>query len=292
MLSYFQAVVLGLLQGVSELFPISSLGHSVIFAGALGWTNVKTVAPEDQGSSFLTFLVATHLATAVVLLLFFGKDWLRILKAMGRSLVNREVRSDDVAARTGWLVMVGTIPAGLIGGLFEHPLRKLFTSAEVAAWFLIANGVLLYGAEILRRRVAAWVPGTDPDEEISKLSWWKSIGIGAVQAIALIPGFSRSGAAMAGGLLFGLNNEDSARFAFLLATPIIGAAGLLKLPDLFARENHAMLGPCAVGAACSALTAYLAVRFLMKYFETRRLTAFAVYCLAAGIVSSLILMRR
>lgn len=291
MLTYFQAVILGLLQGVSELFPVSSLGHSVILPGLLGWNNIKAVgAPE--GSDFLTFLVATHLATAIVLLGFFWKDWVRILKAMGRSFGERQIRPDDVPARTGWLVMVGTIPAGVLGALFEKPLRSVFTSERAAAGFLILNGLMLFGAELLRRRAIPAPENADPDFRISKLSWAKALGVGAVQAIALIPGFSRSGAAMGGGLLVGLNNEDSARFAFLLATPIIGAAALLKLPDLFLPESRPMLGICAVGAVCSGVTAYLAVRFLMKYFETNRLTPFAVYCVLAGAISSAIFLLR
>ena len=292
MLSYFQAIILGLLQGVTELFPVSSLGHSVIVPGLLGWTNIKALGPEEQSSDFLTFLVATHLATAIVLLGFFWKDWVRIIKAMARSFMQREIRDDDVSAKTGWLVMVGTIPAGVLGALFEKSLRSVFTSEKAAAFFLILNGLMLLGAELLRRRVIAAPEAHDPDYRIAKLSWWKALGVGAVQAIALIPGFSRSGAAMGGGLLVGLNHEDSARIAFLLATPIIGAAALLKLPELFLPQNRGMLGVCAVGAVCSGITAYLAVRFLMKYFETKTLTPFAIYCLAAGIVSSLMFMMR
>jgi undecaprenyl-diphosphatase len=167
----------------------------------------------------------------------------------------------------------------------------MFTDAKIAAWFLIANGAMLYGAELLRRRTIPAPEGGDPDYRISKLSWGKSLVIGSAQAIALIPGFSRSGASMGGGLVAGLNNEDAARFAFLLATPIILAAALLKLPELFLPENHALLGPAAVGAICSGVTAYLAVRFLMKFFETNRLTPFAIYCLVAGAASSLYFLK-
>lgn len=290
MLSYLQAIILGLLQGVSELFPISSLGHSVILPKLLGW-NLDTSAQSGNDSSFLTFLVATHLATSIVLFCFFYKDWVRILGGMWRSFLAREIREDDVPARTGWLVMVGTIPAGVLGLLFEQPLRRMFTDAKIAAWFLIANGFMLYGAELLRRRAIPAPEGGDPDYRISKVSWAKALFIGAAQAIALIPGFSRSGASMGGGLVAGLNNEDAARFAFLLATPIIAAAALLKLPELFLPQNHDLLGPALVGALCSALTAYLAVRFLMKFFETNRLTPFAIYCVVAGLATSLYFLR-
>ncbi|HEY3782589.1 MAG TPA: undecaprenyl-diphosphate phosphatase [Fimbriimonadaceae bacterium] len=290
-ITYLQAVILGLLQGVSELFPVSSLGHSVILPDLLGW-HIQQDQTSTKHSFFLTFLIATHLATALVLVGFFWKDWVRIVKAMGKSLKDREVRADDIPARTGWLVVIGTIPAGILGAVFEEPLRAMFTSSRVAAGFLIANGALLYAAELLRRRAVTAALSEDPDAEISKLPWWKAVCVGAVQAIALIPGFSRSGAAMSGGLLVGLNNEDSARFTFLLATPIILAAALLNVPELFDPKNQSLLGPCLVGAICSGITAFLAVRFLMKYFETNRLTPFAIYCAAAGIVTSAIFLLR
>jgi undecaprenyl-diphosphatase len=262
-ISYGQAAVLGLLQGVSELFPVSSLGHSVILPKLLGW-NI-----HQNDSFFITFLVATHLATAIVLFCFFWRDWVRILRGLWRSLERREI-GDDADARLGWLLVVGTIPAGLLGLALESALRDVFASARSAAFFLTLNGVLLYGAERLRRRAPVVEHADDDvggDRRIAgQVSWRGSLGVGAAQAMALIPGFSRSGATMGGGLLVGLSNEDAARFAFLLATPIIGAAAALKLP-----------------------TAYLAVRFLMRFFETNRLTPFAVYCLIAGIAASVYL---
>ena len=259
LVSYGQAVLLGLLQGFSELFPISSLGHSVILPRLLGW-NI-----HQNDSFFVTFLVATHLATALVLLAFFRNDWARILRGLGRSLRNREIGA-DTDARLGWLLVVGTVPAGLLGLLLEHALRDLFASGRSAAFFLIANGVMLYGAERLRRRAPVVETGEDAAESDARIArrvtWRGALGVGAAQAVALVPGFSRSGATMAGGLLVGLSNEDSARFAFLLATPIIGAAAALKLPDLFGTSGNGVRGPALVGALCSAVTAYLAVRFL------------------------------
>ncbi|MDX6597268.1 MAG: undecaprenyl-diphosphatase [Gaiellales bacterium] len=281
LISYGQAVLLGLLQGFSELFPISSLGHSVILPRLLGW-NIHQNDPF-----FVTFLVATHLATALVLLGFFWHDWVRILRGLGRSLRNREIGADS-DARLGWLLVVGTIPAGLLGLLLEHSLRDLFASGRSAAFFLIANGVMLYGAERLRRRAPVVQTAEGGDERIAReVSWRGALAVGTAQAIALIPGFSRSGATMGAGLAVGLSNEDAARYAFLLATPIIGAAAVLKLPDLFGESGNGVRGPALVGAVCSAATAYLAVRFLMRYFETNRLTPFAAYCVAAGVAASL-----
>jgi undecaprenyl-diphosphatase len=284
LISYPQAILLGLLQGFSELFPISSLGHSVILPRLLGW-NI-----HQNDSFFVTFLVATHLATALVLLGFFWRDWVRIVRGLGRSLRDRESGSDS-DARLGWLLVVGTVPAGLLGLILEHPLRDLFASGRSAAFFLILNGFMLYGAERLRRRapaVEADQSSEAGDERIARqVSWRGTLVVGAAQALALVPGFSRSGATMAGGLGVGLSNEDAARFAFLLATPIIGAAAMLKLPDLFGSSGNGVRGPALVGAICSAATAYLAVRFLMRYFETNRLTPFAAYCVAAGVAASL-----
>ena len=279
-ISYFQGVVLGLLQGVSELFPVSSLGHSVILPKLFGW-NIHQNAPY-----FLTFLVALHLATALVLLGFFWRDWVRIVKGLGRSLRDREIGVDDTDAKLGWLLVVGTIPAGILGLTLQDHLRKLFASPEYASIFLALNGLLLFGAELLRRR--APVAAADDDERIARtVGWWQSFTVGAAQAIALLPGFSRSGASMGGGLLVGLSHKDAARFAFLLATPIIMAAAVLKLPDLAGHQGDGVRGPALVGALCSAVTAYLAVRFLMRYFETRTLTPFAIYCACAGTAAAI-----
>jgi undecaprenyl-diphosphatase len=274
-ISYFQAAILGLLQGVSELFPVSSLGHSVILPRLVGW-NI-----HQNDKFFITFLVATHLATALVLLGFFWHDWVRIVKGLGRSLRDREIGADDTDAKLGWLLVVGTIPAGILGLVLESKLRSVFASAQSAAIFLCLNGLLLYGAELLRRR--APVAAEEDDTRIARtVTWRDTVLVGCAQALALIPGLSRSGATMGGGLLVGLSHKDAARFAFLLATPIIGAAAALKLPDLAGSAGNGLRGPALVGALCSAATAYLAVRFLMKYFERNTLTPFAIYCLLAG----------
>jgi undecaprenyl-diphosphatase len=281
-ISYLQAVVLGLLQGFCELFPISSLGHSVVLPRLFGWDI------HQNDDYFLSFLVATHVATALVLLGFFREDWKRILQGLWRSLRDREIRADDTDAKLGWLIVVATIPAGLLGLTLEHPLRRLFASPQSAAAFLAANGLLLYGAERLRRRAPVRSEaGIHSDAVIARtLDFRQSLAVGAAQALALIPGLSRSGASMGGGLLVGLSNEEAARFAFLLATPIIGAAGVLKLPDLLGSQGDNVRGQAVVGAACAAVTAYFSVRFLLRYFETNRLTPFAIYCLVIGAALS------
>jgi undecaprenyl-diphosphatase len=244
----------------------------------LGW-NI-----HQNDDYFVTFLVATHAATALVLLGFFWTDWVRIVKGLLRSLQAREIAADDTDAKLGWLIIVATIPAGLLGLLLEHSLRHAFASAQTAAIFLFANRLMLFGAERLRRRAPEQTTEDLRSDEViaRRLDYRKALGIGAAQALALIPGLSRSGASMGGGLVAGLSNEDSARFAFLLATPIIGAAALLKLPELFGAHGDHVRGQALVASLCAAVTAYFSVRFLLRFFETNRLTPFAVYCTLAG----------
>src|SRR4051812_6236953 len=278
-ISYFQAVVLGLTQGIAEPFPISSLGHGVVMPRLFGWD----IHQNDK--FFLTFLVATHLATAIVLFFFFLRDWVRIARGIGRSLRDREIGAEDADARLGWLLVVGTVPAGLLGLLLEHALRKLFASPQSAAAFLILNGILLLAFERLRRRAPVADRSGDHDVHIARtLSWREALAVGTAQAAALIPGISRSGITMGGGLLVGLSNEDSARYSFLLATPIIGAAAALKIPELFGSEGDGVRGQALVGGLCAAVTTFFAVRFLLRYFETNRLTPFGIYCIAVGLV--------
>jgi undecaprenyl-diphosphatase len=285
-ISYFQAIILGLTQGVAEPFPVSSLGHAVILPGLAGWH----IHQNDK--FFLTFLIATHFATAIVLLLFFLGDWVKVVGGILRSLRMREIREDDVYARLGWLLVVGTVPAGIIGLLAQEALRKLFASPSVAAAFLIVNGVALLAFERLRRRPPR--PGDDEgaaaasDARIARLSWRQAIAVGTSQAAALIPGISRSGFAMGGGLIAGLSNEDAARYSFLLATPVILAAAVLKLPELLGSQGADVRGPALVAGLCAAATTFFAVKFLLRYFETNRLSPFGVYCIGLGVVSTVV----
>ena len=284
-ISYFQAVILGLTQGVAEPFPISSLGHAVILPRLAGWH----IHQNDK--FFLTFLIATHLATAIVLLLFFLRDWVEIVRGLWRSLVMREIRADDKYARLGWLLVAGTIPVGIIGLLLQDPLRKLFASPQLAAAFLIVNGLALLAFERLRRRPPR--PGDyegDVDGRLSKLTWRQAIGVGTSQVAALIPGISRSGFTMGGGLIVGLSNDDAARFGFLLATPVIFAAAALKVPELFGSQGNGVRGPALVAGLCAAVTTFFAVRFLLRFFETNRLSPFGIYCISLGAVSTLVFL--
>ncbi len=296
MLSIFQAVIFGLIQGITELFPISSLGHSVILPSLLGWQI------DQNNPYFLTFLVATHAATSLVLLGFFWRDWVRIIRGFFRSFKNRSL--DEPDSRLAWLLIVGTIPAGLLGILFEDQLKVLFASPRIVASVLIVNGLMLLGAEWLRRRAndrakvgPASIPdGTrqvDTDNQIAThLSWKNTIQVGVMQCLALVPGFSRTGSTITGGLFARLSHEEAARFSFLLATPIIAAAAFLKLPELAFSGARAVLLPTLLGALAASVAAYLSVRFLERYFKTETMTPFGIYCILIGAGTTLLFLLR
>jgi undecaprenyl-diphosphatase len=285
MLSLRQALILGILQGISELFPISSLGHSIILGALLGWTI------DQNGDYFLTFLVATHFATAVVLFVIYRADWVRIIRGIVRSVWRTSVE-EDPDAKLGWLLAVGTIPAGAIGLVLQKQLREIFASPSYVASFLALNGLLLYAAELLQARAKSQPDARHADQRIAaELSWWRSIKVGTMQVLALLPGFSRTGSTIAGGLMVGLAHEDALRFSFLLATPIIGTAAALKLPALFLSRDVTTIETSLLGAAGAAVAAYLSVKFLTGYFKTKTLKPFAAYCLLCGLVS-LALLRR
>jgi undecaprenyl-diphosphatase len=299
-LTYLEAIVVGAFQGVTELFPVSSLGHSVLIPALVGgeWArDLNVSAPE---SPYLAFIVGLHVATALALLLFFRRDWVRIVGGLVTSIRYRRMRTP--AERLAWLIVFATIPVGIAGLLLEHVFRTTLGRPIPAAAFLIANGVVLYGGELLRRRASTTVPaeadltGTggpggvrDPDAEaddrLARLSIGRGTLIGSAQILALLPGISRSGVTMVAGLLRGLSHEDAARFSFLLATPVILAAGVLKIPDLFGPLGNGVHGQVLAGSAASFVCAYLAVRFLTRYFRTRTLTPFAIYCGVVGIGS-------
>lgn len=282
MLTFFQAIILGLLQGITELFPISSLGHSILIPGILGWK----INPSASG--VIEFLVATHFATALVLFCIYYKDWILIARGMGRSLRDRDIAASNVYGKLGWLLVAATIPAGIIGLLFKDQLANLFVSPQSAATFLIANGILLFAAEKLRRKRAVAETESGGDARLAHMTWRQSVSVGCMQVLALIPGLSRTGSTIAGGLLQKLSHEDAMRFSFLLATPIIGAAALLELPPLFA-SGAAEIRIALAGAAAAAIGAYFSAKFLAKYFKTRTLMPFAIYCAAMGILGMILL---
>ena len=297
-MSYLQAIIIGLLQGVTELFPVSSLGHSVLLPALIGgsWHTLVTQSStgNSEASPYLTFIVALHVATALALMFVFRNTWFRVIEGFFRSLRRRKIETS--AERLAWLIVVATIPVGITGLALEHDFRTLFAKPLAAAIFLTINGAILLLGEWLRRRaesrardemsptMRAVLPSDAPAEHrpLDRVRYPNAFVVGFVQTFALLAGISRSGITMVGGLLSGLDHEDAARFSFLLATPVILAAGVLKLPSLAGSGGDHIRGQALVGALVAAVAAYLSTKFLLRFFETRTLTPFAIYCLAMG----------
>lgn len=286
LISTFQAVVLGVLQGATELFPVSSLGHTVLFPNLFGWHNV--VAWQSQPESpWLAFVVMLHVGSAVGLLIYFWRDWVAIVKAFFATLGKRRIETPT--ERLAWLIVAATIPVGILGLALEHPVRVALAKPISAAIFLMVNGCILLAAERYRRRTEvrelAVREGTKEDggRRLDSLEYREAGVIGVAQSTALIAGISRDGIVMTTGLARGLDNADAARFAFLLATPPILAAGIYKLGDLTGPlGNGGVRGAAVVAAVFAAATAVVTVHFLTRYFKTRNLTPFGIYCLLFG----------
>jgi undecaprenyl-diphosphatase len=289
-LTYLQAIVMGLLQGVSELFPISSLGHSVLIPALLGWHNLVSSQTSSQ-SFFLAFIVGLHVGTALGLLVYYRRTWSKILRGLATQLAG--VRGRGVASlwhlndptmdanyRLLFILAVATIPVGLAGVALESKLRELFAKPLAAAVFLTLNGLILLIGERLRRSSGRHVAYA----RIATMSPKSAFAIGCSQIFALLAGISRSGISMVTGLTVSLDHEESANFAFLLATPVILLAGLYKLPVLFGPLGDGVRAQTIVGALCAMFAALLSVRFLTKWFTTKTLIPFGVYCLVVGAV--------
>jgi undecaprenyl-diphosphatase len=321
-LTWFQAIVIGFVQGITELFPVSSLGHSVLIPELFGWHDL--VKSQDASESFwLAFIVGLHVANALALLVFFWRDWVRIIRGFFSSVAKR--RAETSSERLAWLIIVATIPVGIVGLAAEHEVRKLLAKPLSAAIFLMVNGLILLGGERVRRaslsrqaeRVAGDAaaggsagPGTTGsattasattasgatgspitgsadeaqavDERLSRIPYREAGVIGLVQCLALIAGISRDGVTMVAGLIRGLDNEDAAKFAFLLSTPVILAAGILKVGDLTGPLGAGVRGQIIAGTVVTFLASLVAVRFLSEYFKNRGLNVFGIYCLLFG----------
>lgn len=330
--TYLEAVVMGLVQGVAELFPVSSLGHAVLIPAFIGGSWASTLNMTATDSPYLALVVALHVATACALLVFFRRDWVRIIKGLISAVRNRRVST--TYERLAVLLIVGTIPVGIAGIILDKLLQKDLGKPEWAGLFLALNGVLLFVAERMsgpklatdsarsrssdrdrdddrdsdrrasvrsehagaRRGQAKPTPELDrhgrelppeisSDVRLSRLSRKEAAQLGAAQILGLFPGMSRSGSTIVAGLFKGMNHEDAARFAFLLATPAILAAGIYKLPELLEPANSGVLGPAILGSIVTFFASLISVRFLVRYFETRTLKPFAIYCLIVGIGS-------
>ncbi len=297
-LSWLEAGVIGAMQGVAELFPISSLGHSVLIPALIGGSWARDLNVSAPESPYLAFIVGLHVATAIALLIYFWRDWVRIIGGLATSVTKREVRTPD--QRLAWLLVLGTIPIGLAGLLAEHWFRTTLAKPLPTATFLAINGLVLLVAEQLRRRdgtvnseyIDERITGPESDKRLAEQSTKQAVLIGAAQILALAPGISRSGITMVAGLLRGLSREDAARFSFLLATPVILAAGALKIGDLLGPLGDGIRPQVIFGSVLSGVGAYLSVRFLTRYLATRSLRPFGVYCLVAGVASFAVLAIR
>jgi undecaprenyl-diphosphatase len=332
-LTYFESGVVGLIQGVTELFPVSSLGHNVLLPALIGgcWArDLNVAAPE---SPYLAYIVGLHVATAIALLIYFWQDWIRIIRGFFSSLGHlarpepgtKRWQFHSANEKLAWMIILATIPVGLVGLKFEHEFRTFFGKPIRAAIFLAINGVILFAGERFRRkaslradqevvaerererelaavgerrtggarhaaghqalRAAEVADALAADRRLARRSYWEAFLIGSAQILALLAGISRDGVAIVAGMFAGLSRADAARFAFLLATPVILAAGVLKIPDLFGPLGQGIHGQVLFGSILSGVGAYLSVRFLMKYFQTRTLTPFAIYCLVVGLGS-------
>jgi len=268
--TFAQAMLLAILQGFSELFPISSLGHTVLIPALLHW-NIDLASPD-----FLAFVVVLHLGTAFALLVFYWREWQGIARAFIASIVRGRF-SGSADEKTAWLLVIGTVPVGLLGLFFEREVRGLFASPIPVALFLALNGIVMFTSEWLRRKDGG-------ERALVSLSYVDAAKVGLAESLALLPGISRSGSAMVAGLLMNLSEAEAARFSFLLGTPVILAAGLLEVPRLFDPLAHVALVQSILGGILSAVTAYISLAFLTRYFRSNDLRPFGWYCLAAGVI--------
>ena len=269
---------MGLLQGASELFPVSSLGHAVLVPSLLHWSF------KQSDPSFVPFLVLLHLGTATALLILYRDQWVAIIRGFITAALAGRIRNDS--ERLAMLLLVGTIPAAVLGVFLESRIKTLFASPYVAAAFLIVNGLLMLGFEILRRRKERGQSREEQEAQFAqaeRISFVAAAIVGACQAFAFIPGISRSGITIGGGLVAGLRHQEAARFSFLLATPVILGAGIVEVPQLF--SPGVPLAEYLAAAALSGVAAYASARFLLRYFRSGRLDPYGWYCIAAGLVS-------
>jgi undecaprenyl-diphosphatase len=343
-LTYAEAGVIGLLQGITELFPISSLGHAVLVPALIGGSWEQDLNVGKAESPYLAYIVGLHVATATAMIVYFWRDWLRIIRAFLASLKHviapepgtRRWQPQNTDQMLAWMIILATIPVGIAGLALEHLFRVVFSRPVPTAIFLFANGLILLAGERARRRHAdmeaqqivadqqavaerekatvaagAYSGGrhsagqralkqeqaslaVEADKRLVGIGWVGAFVLGAAQILALLPGISRDGIVMVGGIFRGLSRQDAARFSFLLSAPVILAAGLLKLPDLTGPLGAGIGGQVLFGSILSFVGAYLALRFLMRYFSDpkRTLTPFAIYSLAVGLAAAIYLSVR
>ncbi|MDB5394966.1 MAG: Undecaprenyl-diphosphatase [Rhodospirillales bacterium] len=289
-LSFVEVIVLAILQGVTELFPVSSLGHAVIVPAVLLW-------PFDpKGPGLLPFLVILHLGTAAALLVYYWRDWVKLLLAL---LGMGDAAERPALRRLIVMLIVGTVPAAIVGALFNKPLRQAFAVPGIAAVFLIINGIILFLGDRRHRLKSAGAAG-GIGKPIEDMTVWDAAIIGLAQVAALIPGISRSGMTIVAGLGRKLSPDAAAHFSFLLATPIILGAGLLEVPKLLhaidtGHTDADYLSKSLVGGVVAGIFAFISVAFLTRYFrvsEIKVMRPFAIYCIVVGAGAMAIFLSR
>ena len=269
---------MGLLQGASELFPVSSLGHAVLVPSLLHWSF------KQSDPSFVPFLVLLHLGTATALLLLYREQWVAIVRGFFAAAIRGQMKTES--ERLAMLLLVGTIPAAVLGVFLESRIKSLFASPDEAAGFLVLNGGLMLGFELMRRRAERGLSRSEQEShfaEAERISFRAAALVGACQALAFLPGISRSGVTIGGGLLAGLRHQEAARFSFLLATPVILGAGIVEVPQLF--TTGVPVAEYLAAALLSGIAAYASARFLLRYFRSGRLDPYGWYCIGAGLIS-------
>lgn len=268
---------MGLLQGASELFPVSSLGHAVLVPSLLHWSF------KQSDPSFVPFLVLLHLGTAGALLVLYRVQWVAIIRGFVTAALRGQMKTDS--ERLAMLLLAGTIPAAVLGVFLENRIKALFASPYEAAAFLILNGFLMLGFETIRRRRERGATRSEQESRFAqaeRISFPAAAIVGACQALAFLPGISRSGITIGGGLVAGLRHQEAARFSFLLATPVILGAGLVEVPELF--KPGVPVGEYLLAALLAGVAAYISARFLLRYFRSGRLDPYGWYCIAAGLL--------
>jgi len=279
--TYGQAVIIGFIQGITELFPISSLGHAILIPAWLGGSFKDFISDENQ--TYLLISIAMHLASSVALFLVFRKRWQNLIFGSFSALKSRNFQNTQFKVLS--YIIIATIPVGILGLAFDDYFQSIFGKPEFSAIFLTINGLILIGAERLSRRDVTHEL-LDSDAEIDhRVNVKSAVVIGFGQSLALFAGISRFGVTMSAGLLSKLNHSVASDFAFLLSLPVILGASVVKLPELFTTDANQLMGQIIAGSIVSFICTYISVTFLVRWFKTRTLYPFAIYCLIVGILS-------
>jgi undecaprenyl-diphosphatase len=274
-------VIIGFIQGITELFPISSLGHAILIPAWLGGSFKDFISDENQ--TYLLISIAMHLASSAALFLVFRKRWQNLILGSFSALKSRNFQNTQFKVLS--YIIIATIPVGILGLAFDDYFQSIFGNPEFSAIFLTINGLILIGAERLSRRDVAHEL-LDSDAEIDhRVNVKSAVVIGFGQSLALFAGISRFGVTMSAGLLSKLNHSVASDFAFLLSLPVILGASIVKLPELFTTDANQLMGQIIAGSIISFICTYISITFLVRWFKTRTLYPFAIYCLIVGILS-------